>query len=138
MMVFQTERPIYLQLVDEIKGQIVAGQLAPGEKIASIRELAAFYAVNPNTVQRALAELEREGLLATKRASGKTVTEDAGMVRELRSALASGRVEALLSAMESLGFSPGETRELFDRALRARQDRKTAEKKADSEEGENL
>jgi DNA-binding transcriptional regulator YhcF (GntR family) len=136
-MVFQTERPIYLQLMDEIKGRIAAGRLGPGEKIASIRELAAFYAVNPNTVQRALAELEREGLLSTKRASGKTVTEDAGMIRDLRSALASGQVEALLSAMESLGFSPGETRELFDRALTARRDRKATEKKLEIEEGEN-
>jgi DNA-binding transcriptional regulator YhcF (GntR family) len=119
-MVFQTERPIYLQLMDEIKGQIAAGRLSPGEKIASIRELAAFYAVNPNTVQRALAELEREGLLFTRRASGKTVTEDTEKIRELRRALASGQIETMLSALESLGFSPGETRELFHRAQEAR------------------
>jgi DNA-binding transcriptional regulator YhcF (GntR family) len=106
--------------MDEIKGQIAAGRLAPGGKIASIRELAAFYAVNPNTVQRALAELEREGLLFTRRASGKTVTEDTGMIKELRAALASGQIEAMLSAMESLGFNPGETRELFHRAQEAR------------------
>ncbi|MDR0641968.1 MAG: GntR family transcriptional regulator [Treponema sp.] len=141
-MIFHAERPIYLQLMDELKGQIAAGRLAPGEKIASIRELAASYAVNPNTVQRALAELEREGLLSTRRASGKMVTEDAGMIRELRSALASGQVEALLSAMESLGFSPGETRELFDQGLRARGDQqkeagKKAGKEAHIEEGGN-
>jgi DNA-binding transcriptional regulator YhcF (GntR family) len=106
--------------MDEIKGQIAAGRLVPGEKIASIRELAAFYAVNPNTVQRALAELEREGLLFTRRASGKTVTEDTEMVKELRATLASGQIEAMLSALESLGFSPGETRELFHRAQEAR------------------
>jgi DNA-binding transcriptional regulator YhcF (GntR family) len=123
-MIFQTERPIYIQLMEELKGQIAAGRLAPGVKIDSIRELAAFYAVNPNTVQRALTEMEREGLLSTKRASGKTVTEDVGMIRKLRATLASGRMEALLSAMESLGFSPGETRELFDQALQGRQDQK--------------
>ena len=138
MMVFQTERPIYLQLMDEIKGQIAAGRLVPGGKIASIRELAAIYAVNPNTVQRALSELEREWLISTRRASGKTVTEDAGMIRELRSALASGQVEAMLSAMESLGFSPGETRELFDRALCARgNQQKKADIGANIEEGGN-
>ncbi|MDR2136047.1 MAG: GntR family transcriptional regulator [Treponema sp.] len=119
-MTFQTERPIYVQLMDEIRGQIAAGRLAPGGKIDSIRDLAAFYAVNPNTVQRALAELERDGLLSTRRANGKTVTEDAQVIRELRARLASERLEALLSAMESLGFSAGETRDLFDRAQKAR------------------
>jgi DNA-binding transcriptional regulator YhcF (GntR family) len=125
-MVFQTERPIYLQLMDEIKGQIAAGRLAPGAKIDSIRELAAFYAVNPNTVQRALSELEREGLLSTKRASGKTVTEDTARIGELRSRLASARIETLLSAMEALGFGAGEIRELFLGAQKAR--REAAEK----------
>jgi DNA-binding transcriptional regulator YhcF (GntR family) len=133
-MVFQTERPIYIQLMEEIKGQIAAGRLAPGVKIDSIRELAAFYAVNPNTVQRALAELEREGLLSTRRASGKTVTEDTEMIKELRAASASGRIAALLSAMESLGFSPGETRELFDQAL---QGRRAQARESEAEEGGN-
>jgi DNA-binding transcriptional regulator YhcF (GntR family) len=106
--------------MDEIKGQIAAGRLAPGEKIDSIRELAAFYAVNPNTVQRALSELERDGLLFTRRASGKMVTEDEQVIKELRAGLASERIETLLSAMESLGFSAGETRELFEGAQKAR------------------
>jgi DNA-binding transcriptional regulator YhcF (GntR family) len=119
-MVFQAERPIYTQLMDEIKGQIAAGRLAPGAKIDSIRELAAFYAVNPNTVQRALSELERDGLLSTRRASGKMVTEDTQMIKELRAGMAAGQIEALLSAMEALGFSAGETQELFDKALKAR------------------
>ncbi|MDR2177693.1 MAG: GntR family transcriptional regulator [Treponema sp.] len=119
-MIFQTERPIYVQLMDDLKGRIAAGRIAPGEKIDSIRDLAAFYAVNPNTVQRALSELERDGLLSTRRANGKTVTEDVQMIRELRARLASERVETLLSAMESLGFSAGETRDLFDRAQKAR------------------
>jgi DNA-binding transcriptional regulator YhcF (GntR family) len=125
-MIFQTERPIYLQLMDEIKGQIAAGRLVPGAKIDSIRELAAFYAVNPNTVQRALSELERECLLSTKRASGKTVTEDEALIGDLRSRLASARIETLLSAMEALGFSAGEIRELFLEAQNAR--REAAEK----------
>jgi DNA-binding transcriptional regulator YhcF (GntR family) len=106
--------------MDEIKGQIAAGRLTPGAKIDSIRELAAFYAVNPNTVQRALSELERDGLLSTRRASGKTVTENEQMIKELRSRLASERIDALLSAMEALGFSAGETSELFNRAQKAR------------------
>jgi DNA-binding transcriptional regulator YhcF (GntR family) len=119
-MTFRSEAPIYLQLMDEIKGQIAAGRLAPGVKIDSIRELAARYVVNPNTVQRALLELEREGLLLTQRASGKFVTEDTLMIRNLRSTQAAERLKVFLSAMEALGFSPAETRELFIAAQEAR------------------
>jgi GntR family transcriptional regulator len=107
--------------MDEIKGQIAAGRLTPGEKIDSIRELAASYVVNPNTVQRALLELERDGLLLTQRANGKFVTEDAKMIRELRADLAAERLEAFLSAMEALGFSPEEILELFTKAQKKRQ-----------------
>jgi DNA-binding transcriptional regulator YhcF (GntR family) len=117
---FNAETPIYLQLMDEIKGQIAAGKLGPGEKIASIRELAAFYAVNPNTVQRALLELEREGLLSTKRASGKTVTEDTVMIHDLREHLAAARLETCLAALEALGYGPEERAGLFERAQRMR------------------
>ena len=118
MFSFQKETPIYLQLMDEIKGQIAAGKLAPGEKILSIRELASFYAVNPNTVQRALLELERGGLISTKRASGKSVTEDTKMVQELRERLAMDRLKRCLFSMEALGYSRKETAALLNRALR--------------------
>ena len=118
MFSFQKETPIYLQLMDEIKGQIVAGKLAPGEKIASIREMASFYAVNPNTVQRALLELEREDLISTKRASGKTVTEDAKMVHELRESLAAIKVQNFLFAMEALGYSKEEIAALINRVIK--------------------
>jgi DNA-binding transcriptional regulator YhcF (GntR family) len=114
---FQATIPIYTQLMDEIKGQIVSGRLAAGARIDSIRDLAAFYMVNPNTVQRALLELEREGLLSTQRASGKFVTEDENMIRELRSKLAEEQINKLLAAMKILGFSVEETRELIARAL---------------------
>ena len=118
MFSFQKETPIYLQLMDEIKGQIVRGTLAPGAKIDSIRELASFYAVNPNTVQRALFELEREGLISTKRASGKTVTEDTKMIQQLRERLAADRLENCLSSMKALGYSREETAALLNQALR--------------------
>lgn len=114
---FQATIPIYTQLMDEIKGQIASGRLAAGARIDSIRDLAAFYAVNPNTVQRALLELEREGLLSTQRASGKFVTEDEDMIRELRSKLAEEQINKLLATMKTLGFSAEETRELVVHAL---------------------
>ena len=108
--------------MDEIKGQIAAGKLAPGAKIASIREMASFYAVNPNTVQRALLELEREDLISTKRASGKTVTEDIKMVQELRERLAAERLESCLSSMEALGYSRKEIAALLGRVLKERKE----------------
>jgi DNA-binding transcriptional regulator YhcF (GntR family) len=107
-------------LSDEIKGQIAAGRLLPGAKIDSGRELAAFYAVNPNTVQRALAELERDGLLSMESAGGRTVTEDEQAVKGLRSKLAASQTVSFLSAMEALGFSAGETRGLFEQTLKER------------------
>jgi DNA-binding transcriptional regulator YhcF (GntR family) len=117
---FHAEKPIYLQLMDEIKGRIVAEKLSPGEKIPSIRELASRYAVNPNTVQRALLELEREGLLDTKRASGKTVTEDIQMIRGLREKLGAEQMEACLDALEAIGYGPAEASTLFSKALQER------------------
>ena len=114
---FQATIPIYTQLMDEIKGQIASGRLATGAKIGSIRDLAAFYAVNPNTVQRALLELEREGLLSTQRASGKFITEDKNMIQELRSKLAEEQISKLLATMKTLGFSAEETHDLLVRAL---------------------
>lgn len=75
-MEFDGNRPIYLQLYETIRKQIAAGELIPGEKLESVRNLAKIYGVNPNTVQRALQELEREALIETDRTRGKFVTEN--------------------------------------------------------------
>ena len=117
---FHKETPIYLQLIDEIKLQIASGKLAPGTKLASIRELASVYSVNPNTVQRALLELERENLIVTQRASGKTVTEDVKIIEELRQGLAAERLENCLSALEALGYSREEIAALAAEAINKR------------------
>jgi DNA-binding transcriptional regulator YhcF (GntR family) len=115
--------------MDDIKKKIAAGQLAPGAKIDSIRDLAASHVVNPNTVQRALLELERDGLLFTQRASGKFVTEDTDMIRKLRSRLAAEKLEGFLSAMEALGFDAEETLELLTKAQDARRRKGAAKTK---------
>ncbi|MDR0314243.1 MAG: GntR family transcriptional regulator, partial [Treponema sp.] len=81
---------------------------------------ASIYMVNPNTVQRALLELEREGLISTKRASGKTVTEEVKVVQELRENLAASKLESCLASMEALGYSLEETAALFTRTLKDR------------------
>ena len=75
---FQDHLPIYAQLMDTLKRRIVTGRYLPGEKLPSVRELAAEAGINPNTVQRAFSELEREGLIHTQRATGKYVTEKRG------------------------------------------------------------
>ncbi len=79
-----SDRPIYAQLLERIQLQIVSGIYAPGDKLPSVRELAAEASVNPNTMQKAFAELERSGLIVTKRTSGRFVTEDKNMIAQIR------------------------------------------------------
>ena len=88
---FQADTPIYTQLVARLQEQIVSGAYPPGSKLPSVRDLAADAGVNPNTVQRAFAELERLGLIYTQRTSGKFVTEDASAIDAARRALAEGQ-----------------------------------------------
>ena len=98
------DRPIYQQLVEKLTEQIVSGQLAAGEKIPPVRELAAQAGVNPNTMQRALAQLEQTGLLYTRRTSGRFVTEDETVIQEARLNLARERAEEFLRARAQLGY----------------------------------
>ena len=105
---FQDHLPIYAQLMDTLKRRIVTGRYLPGEKLPSVRELAAEAGINPNTVQRAFSELEREGLIYTQRATGKYVTENADDIKSARQSLARAQVADFLRAMQSLGFSVGD------------------------------
>ena len=81
---FDTNLPIYLQIMTEIKRLIITGTYKPSQKIPSVRELAIDYGVNPNTVQRALSELEREGLVASERTSGRFICDDIERIQKLR------------------------------------------------------
>ena len=99
-----SDRPIYAQILERIQMQIVAGVYRPGTKIPSVRELAADAGVNPNTMQKALAELERSGLVATQRTSGRVVTEDLNMIKETRNQLAGEQVKDFVRRMRELGF----------------------------------
>ena len=102
------ERPIYIQLVEQIKLQILSGHYRPGERFPSVRELATEAAVNPNTMQKALAALEQEGLLIGSRTNGRTVTSDASLIGSMRDELADGIVENSYQALAKLGFSKEE------------------------------
>lgn len=106
---FTPDRPIYTQLIEQIQLRIVSGHYPPGSKLDSVRDLAAEASVNPNTMQRALSELERLGLLHTQRTSGRTVTEDEDKILEVRQDLAQRQVEEFLFHMEQLGYSREET-----------------------------
>ena len=104
------DRPIYAQLVERIQREIVSGKYQPGEKLPSVRDLAAVAAVNPNTMQKAFAELERSGLIMTQRTSGRT--EDTELISNTREKLAAGHMRSFIDNMQELGYDTGEIREL--------------------------
>ena len=102
---FNDGLPIYSQLIHRFKAAVASGELKPGEKLQSVRDLALEAKVNPNTMQRALSELEREGLLFTQRTSGRFVTEELERLDALRASLAREQVTGYFEAMKSIGFS---------------------------------
>ena len=106
-------RPIYLQLEDIIKSKIIAGIYKPGQKLPSVRELAAEAAVNPNTMQKALAELERSGLVYTQRTSGRYITEDTAIMQNLKHQLAHDLIHQFLETMAHLGYTREESIQLL-------------------------
>ena len=110
---FTLDRPIYLQLQERIKLTIVSGLNPPGCKLPAVRELAEEVAVNPNTVQRALMELEREGLVYTHRTSGRFVTEDTAVIENAKNEMAMELAEAFLEKMAAIGYGVRETFELI-------------------------
>ena len=105
---FRNDLPIYSQLVEQLTLAIVSGVFAPGERLSSVRDMAAEAGVNPNTLQRALQELERQGLVYSQRTSGRFVTEDTRTIENCRLALAQGQVRAFCEAMEKLGYTRAE------------------------------
>lgn len=109
-----SDSPIYAQILEVIQIRIIAGVYKPGEKIPSVRELAAEAGVNPNTMQKALAEIERSGLVMAVRTSGRMVTEDMEMIRQTREHLAREQVKEFIDRMEKLGFSREEVRRLLE------------------------
>ena len=110
-------QPIFKQIVDKIRMDIVSGMYQPGERMASVRDLAAEASVNPNTMQRAFAELERMGLVYSRRTSGRFITEDQEMINTLRAEIATEKVKVFFEAMQQLGFSKEETLSLVGQYL---------------------
>ena len=103
---FDPALPIYTQIVEGFKREICSGALKPGERVMPVRELALKLGVNPNTLQRALSELEREGLLYTERTAGRFVTQDTTRIAQIREELLSGIVADVLRKATALGCPP--------------------------------
>ena len=101
---FRNDLPIYSQLVEQIKLGIVSGSFLPGERLASVRDMAAEAGVNPNTMQRALQDLEREGMVFSQRTSGRFVTEDMRVIEQAKKKLADEQIVSFLAAMRKLGY----------------------------------
>ena len=109
------DRPIYAQIVEKIRLRIIAGYYKSGEKLSSVRELAAEAGVNPNTMQRAFVELERSELIQTQRTSGRMVTEDTEMIQKVKREIAEEQVKSFIEKMKELGFEKEETVSLFQK-----------------------
>ena len=113
------DRPIYAQLIEQITSAIVAGEYQPREKLPSVRDLAEEAAVNPNTMQKALAELERSGLVYTQRTAGRYITEDKAMLKKIKEDIALTQIPQFLEQMGRLGLTPQEIAALVAREASA-------------------
>jgi len=106
--VYTNDKPIYLQLMDFFKAQIISGELKEGSRLDSVRDLAIMAKVNPNTMQKALSELEREGLVRTERTSGRFITDDKDRIKEMKKNIAESEIKAFLEKMAAMGFEKKE------------------------------
>lgn len=106
--IFKNGIPIYTQIIDQFKGFILSGEFQPGQQIPPVRELAVDAGVNPNTMQRALAALEREGLLYSVRTTGRFVTDDPQIFADLRKTLGNAHIESLFKSLNKLGMTDEE------------------------------
>ncbi|CAG9620595.1 GntR family transcriptional regulator [Sutcliffiella rhizosphaerae] len=105
---YDTNKPIYLQIIENISKKIVRGELITGEKLPSVRDMAIKSSVNPNTIQRTYSELERMGIVETKRGQGTFITENKGMIRQLKEELENKVVEGFVQNMKDIGANEKE------------------------------
>ena len=105
---FTSDKPIYVQLVDLFKIGILSGEYPLGSRLDSVRDLAVVAKVNPNTMQKALSELEKLGLVRTERTSGRFITDDEKKITAMRKELAESEIGGFLEKMKTLGFSKAE------------------------------
>lgn len=113
-----SDRPIYIQLVEKLQLDIITGIYRPGEKLPSVRDLASEASVNPNTMQKALTELERGGLVYTQRTAGRFVTDDQTLIRHIRMELAASHIREFISTMRQFGMNDHEILNLIEEIMK--------------------
>ena len=113
-----SDRPVFIQIIEKLKLDIITGVYKPGDKLPSVRDLAGEAAVNPNTMQRAFSELERDGLVYTMRTSGRFITEDITMIQGLKEQMAINAIAEFLSNMERLGFNKEDAISLLNETVK--------------------
>ena len=106
-------RPIWMQLEEQLTRRILSGWYKPGEKLPTVRDLAAEAGVNPNTMQRALTQLEKDGLVYAERTTGRFITKDKELIGKMKRKLAEELIDAFMKQMESIGIEKKEAMELF-------------------------
>jgi len=111
---FNPNTPIYLQIIEEIKRQIVFGEREPGIKVESVRDLAQIMGVNPNTMQRAFVELERERLIYTERTSGRFITMDSNLIKKIKDESINKEISEFVQLMKKSGFAKADILRLVD------------------------
>ncbi|MHA7963888.1 GntR family transcriptional regulator [Paenibacillus sp. CAU 1782] len=115
---FDNNLPIYLQIMNYIKRQIVVGKLGPGDKVESVRDLASELQINPNTIQRTFQELEREGIVETRRGMGRYVTSEESKIMSIKKEMAGELLDHFVTGMKELGFGEGDIVELVSEAIK--------------------
>lgn len=106
---FKDDRPIYLQLIEQIQLRIISGVYKAGGRLPSVRDIAGEASVNPNTMQKALSELEKIGIVYSQGTSGRFITDDIKKIEKLKNYLATQQSEKFLKSMESIGFNKEES-----------------------------
>ncbi len=114
---FDSGRPIYTQLLEQIRFLIISGQYPAGSKLPSVRDLAAESSVNPNTMQRALTELERSGLIYSQRTAGRFVTEDEELIKQMKESIGQEKILIFFHEMEQLGYEADEIIDLIHKIV---------------------
>lgn len=114
---FDNNAPIYIQIMNYMKKQIVIGKLGPGDKIESVRDLASELQINPNTIQRTFQELEREGIVETKRGLGRYVTEEESTIMRIKKEMAAELLDRFVNGMKELGFAGADIVALVEDAV---------------------
>lgn len=122
-MEFDDNFPIYIQIMNLIKNKMVSGEISGGDKLPSVREFSKELKVNPNTIQRAYQELEREGLVFTQRGMGTFVTEDIETIKRLKKSMAESIIDNFLMEMKKIGFNSNEILKIISERIKKEEEK---------------